>query len=99
MFATDASANQGNSAKGTKSSRPPSHSQKPCREMFVTSTSEVALPCCADDLLMGLNHFSDIGQLSRWDAVTFRHFNGRLDPEFRLAVRTAYMNVHARFLA
>jgi len=46
--------NHGNSSNGTNNSRSLSQSQKPWREMFVTSTAEVELPRGSDVLLMRL---------------------------------------------
>src|SRR6266849_513420 len=48
MLFTDACSNHGKSLNATNSSLPASSSQKPCGEMFVTSTREVAAPRCSD---------------------------------------------------
>src|SRR4029077_17764413 len=68
IFATDASANHGNSEKAMNSSRSANHTQKPYREMFVTSTREVLAPGRCDFISTLLDNLSDLGQLVRSSA-------------------------------
>src|SRR5438270_3517380 len=99
IFATGASANHGNSPKSTKSSRPPSHSQNPRREMFVTSASEPGTPCGCDFIGSFRDDCSNDRDLARWEAMVFGQLDRRLKPELRLSPIGKDMNVHPRLFA
>src|SRR2546430_15959008 len=96
IFATDASANQGNSEKAMNSSRSAIHTQKPYREMFVTSTREVLAPRCCDFISTLLDNLSDVAQLVRSNPVIPGHFDRRLHPKLGLTVGRRDVDVHPR---
>src|SRR5438067_2370849 len=99
IFATGASANHGNSPKSTKSSRPPSHSQNPRRETFVTSASEAGTPCGCDFIGSFRDDSSNNRDLVRWETVVFGQLDRWLKPELRLSPIREDVNVHPRLFA
>src|ERR1700730_988981 len=86
IASTVACLNHGNSSNGKNSSRPSSSSQKPCWEMFVTSTSEVAAPRISNLLQLIHDQLLDATQVLRAQLVVARELDLRLDPELRFAL-------------
>src|SRR6059058_2637065 len=97
IFAIDASANHGNSANGTNSSLPANHSQNPCGEMFVTSTTEVPTPCGCDFIGSLLYDLSKGRDFMRGKAEILCKFDGWLKPELCLSVGRENVHVHSVF--
>lgn len=67
--------------------------------MFVTSTGEALLPSGLDLIVMNLDELFNFPQLCAREAVVLRQFNIRLQPIFRLTIRTNHVYVHPRLLA
>src|SRR5437870_3695130 len=99
MASTGARLNQGKSSNARKSSRPSTSNQKPCREMLVTSASEVTVPGICDLLLVLLDQLAGTPEILRGEAVASRQFDFRIEPELRLAVSGRDVDVQPRFLA
>src|SRR2546423_1447568 len=99
IASTGARLNQGNSSKGRNSSRPSSNSQKPCREMFVTSGSEVVAPGISNVLLMFLDQLLDTPQVLAIQPVVPGQLDARVEPVLRLPIGRLDVDMQALLLA
>src|SRR5438309_1361464 len=99
MAPTGASLNQGNSSNGRKSSRSSRRIQRPCREMLVTSASEVAVPGVSDLILVLQDQLTDAFQIAIAELMVLGDLDRRIEPELYLSCGRLDMNVQPRLLA
>src|SRR5690554_6645510 len=92
-----ASLNQGNCLKGRKYSFSLINNQKPCSEIFVTSTSKMLSPTASDFISVFFNYILQQFKLFLVESNTFYQFNFRFNPKFRFPVWTYHMNVYSFF--
>jgi hypothetical protein len=91
--------NHGKCSNATSSSSSPSKIQKPCRETFVTSATEVAGPGITDLLFVTYNEVYNVTELASGQSGGARHGNVRLQPDVRFAVRMRNVHVQPRFFS
>jgi len=94
---TGALRNHGNSLNGTNNSSPPRRSQKPCHEIFVTSTAEVLSPSDPDFIDAFLDYLPRESQLALVQTIVPREIDGRFDPELRFSTFALHVNMHTFF--
>src|SRR6478752_10719387 len=99
MAPTAASRNHGNSSNGRKSSRASRSIQSPCREMLVTSASEVAAPGVSDLIGMLQDQLADALQIAVAELMVLGDLDRRIEPELYLSCGRLDMNMQPWLLA
>ncbi len=94
-----ASLNHGNNLNGRKYSLSFTKTQKPCCEIFVTSTSKVLFPFFADFIVALFNNFPQLVQFFATITNTMCKFNVWFHPKFCFPVWTNYMHVKSFLFA
>ena len=87
--------NQGNYIKGRKYSFSFTSIQNPCNDIFVTSNSEVFLPCVSDFIFMTFNNFCQFSNFLLTDPIIMGQFNLGFYPKFSFSIGPEYMYVYA----
>src|SRR5438477_10603984 len=98
MCFTDAFSNHGNSPNGTKNSLPPTYSQKPCREMLLTSAWVMSAPALFDFVMTFCDGAEDSRDFPLRNPVILLQFDAWFKPDLQLAFWSFYVYVHAIFL-
>src|ERR1700675_473413 len=86
MVETVALLNHGKCSNDTNSSRPRRNSQKPCPEMFATSTWEVRAPSSSDFILPSLQDLPNSSNLMIRKSVIRVQLDPRFHPELRFSL-------------
>ena len=97
IFPTGASLNQGKSWYERKNSSPLLNKQIPWEEIFVTSSSEVVLPCVGELKVVFLYQLFNFLKMWAWKWIIVGQLNFRFKLKFCLSISAMNVNVHSFF--